>query len=1485
MAFNRDKALAAAAKYAAKGQHDRAAKEYAAVVEADPSDIRSWLLFADALRQMGDTAGASERFVFVGKHYTEAGEHQKALAVYRQVLQIDSGRLDVQSRVAALYKELGRIQDAIATYEFVAQAYFQSGQVLEGLEGFRMVAELDPGAVGKRLRLAELYSREGMVPQAVEHFRLAADKLFSDRRIDDYIRVAERLIYHKEDDLPVLRSLARIYLSQNENRRALVKLNALLRSAPADPEGLELLADTFVALGKQDKSVSVLQELAKEQRKGGRKAKVLAARVLRKAIALGPENADELKKIAADIDAEIAALPVDPKDREEDVGLDIDVVEEEAAASQTGTDLELDVEVEDVPSRPFAGVGANLAPSAAEEPEDNVGDIDKLLLEVRVYIKYKMFEHALGHLDSIFVRDASNTQALELQASILESLGRNSEAADTSVRLAQLVAGRDLKLARDHLGRALRLAPNHTKAEMVLTALEASGSQPDEAAPLVRGTKHERLAGDAEAPPPTAGQSGTSMSSPADSARIAALDGDVSSDTSTETDSKVQADLTPTPAPAPLPEEPKAPADEPVRESSGLQNLAFGMAAPVAHDDSDSAIRTPLSTKFSEKTPLPRSFGEKTPLPTFKPPVQKATVPEDMSAETAGETQPGATTSEAAPPEAAQPEVAATAEVAASEAMTSEGAPVEGAHVEATTSEPASEPVESGRKPSRRPPSDKPAQSAEEVEELEAEEVEELELDELVDETASEPTPPKKAPPQPPRSESVVTRRPEPPRSESVVSKRPPPPRTESVVSKRPPPPQPRTESVVTKRPEPPRSESVVTKRPEPPRSESVVTAKPVAPPPEAVPADSSAKPEATQPEAVAVDTATKPEATQPEAVVVDTATKPEATQPEAVLTDSPAKPEASAPEAVPADSSSAAQPEAVPADSSDRADAGEKTEAAPTEVAAKPEAVPTDSPAEPATEAASTSAEAQAPEAAKTEPTPASTESAKPEVLKAEIVRGPAQAPKSDAAAKLRAMRLGGKPAKPVTRLGGPSGPKPAATPASTPATPAAETRPAPVQQPEAKPEAVSSDSQAKALEAKPEAVSSDSQAKAPEAVSSDSQAKVPEAAPADIVEAKPEAAPADTSEAKPEAVPADSQAEAVPSDIAAPTEAVPADSQAEALPSDIAAPLEAVPADSQADAAPSDIAAPTEAAPSDSQAEAKPEAAAADIAAPTSEAAPSDSQPEAVSADSKVADLLSAELEELAAVEEISAEEPAAPADYPDITDEVEELRFFISSRFEDDAQFTYLELQRRFPGHPALAEFADRFATGAKLESAAAPVMIEDTPPPVAAAPAAVSPGHTVQRLDDEDDDDDFLSSIFDEPSPVSRKKSPQQRAVATLTEQADAQTYFDLGMAYHEMGLIDDALAQFGLAAADSTWQSRAKVMIADLRILRGEPSVAVAALREAIDSANDEDERDAAQYRLAEVFTTLGDTAAAAEALRDVSPGYRDRDELLAEHEG
>jgi hypothetical protein len=45
-------------------------------------------------------------------------------------------------------------------------------------------------------------------------------------------------------------------------------------------------------------------------------------------------------------------------------------------------------------------VGANVASSVVEAGDEGVGDVEKVLLEARVYVKYKMFEHALGHLDA-----------------------------------------------------------------------------------------------------------------------------------------------------------------------------------------------------------------------------------------------------------------------------------------------------------------------------------------------------------------------------------------------------------------------------------------------------------------------------------------------------------------------------------------------------------------------------------------------------------------------------------------------------------------------------------------------------------------------------------------------------------------------------------------------------------------------------------------------------------------------------------------------------------------------------------------------------------------------------------------------------------------------------------------------------------------------------------------------------------------------------
>jgi len=65
VAFSKEQAHERAERYAAKGQHDKAAREYQQIVDNDPKDIRAWLMLADCLVRCGDAPRAIARYMQV----------------------------------------------------------------------------------------------------------------------------------------------------------------------------------------------------------------------------------------------------------------------------------------------------------------------------------------------------------------------------------------------------------------------------------------------------------------------------------------------------------------------------------------------------------------------------------------------------------------------------------------------------------------------------------------------------------------------------------------------------------------------------------------------------------------------------------------------------------------------------------------------------------------------------------------------------------------------------------------------------------------------------------------------------------------------------------------------------------------------------------------------------------------------------------------------------------------------------------------------------------------------------------------------------------------------------------------------------------------------------------------------------------------------------------------------------------------------------
>jgi pilus assembly protein FimV len=292
VAINKNKVMESAQKLVEKGQLDKAIKEYLRIVQEDPKDVRIWLKVGDLYAKRNAKQEATETYLKVAEFYGEQGFYLKAVAVYKQILKLDPRLVDVNLKLAQVYRQLGLLSDAMQQYELVAAFYHREGRTREALGTIRELVDLDPENVATRIKLAELYSKEGLTQEAIGEFSTAADYLRGHGRMDDFMKVAERLVWHQPENLAINRELAGLYLKRNDPRHALQKLQVCFKADPHDVETLALLASAFLALDQKPKTVSVWKEMARIYQERGQQAQ--AGEVFRRVLSVAPDDPDAL---------------------------------------------------------------------------------------------------------------------------------------------------------------------------------------------------------------------------------------------------------------------------------------------------------------------------------------------------------------------------------------------------------------------------------------------------------------------------------------------------------------------------------------------------------------------------------------------------------------------------------------------------------------------------------------------------------------------------------------------------------------------------------------------------------------------------------------------------------------------------------------------------------------------------------------------------------------------------------------------------------------------------------------------------------------------------------------------------------------------------------------------------------------------------------------------------------------------------------------
>ena len=263
MAINRQKIIAAAQKHIQRGSFKRAIREYRRILTVEPENVRVLLKIGDIQARDGQTSAAAATYQEVADHYVARGFFLKAVAVYKTLLRLQPDRVDVSVHLADLYFQLSLLSDALNYLRVAAKQYQQRNDTASFIQTWERIVALDPDRIGNRIKLAEQYSLLKNVEKAAEHFLIVCERLYSDKRFEDFIKVVERYLFHKPTDVEMIKRLARLRFDRGEYKIALSRIKTVFPINSNDLEAVNILFDSLQAIGEKEKGLEVLRDLVR----------------------------------------------------------------------------------------------------------------------------------------------------------------------------------------------------------------------------------------------------------------------------------------------------------------------------------------------------------------------------------------------------------------------------------------------------------------------------------------------------------------------------------------------------------------------------------------------------------------------------------------------------------------------------------------------------------------------------------------------------------------------------------------------------------------------------------------------------------------------------------------------------------------------------------------------------------------------------------------------------------------------------------------------------------------------------------------------------------------------------------------------------------------------------------------------------------------------------------------------------------------------
>ncbi|HEX9076821.1 MAG TPA: tetratricopeptide repeat protein [Anaerolineae bacterium] len=299
-------ALALSQEYLRRSKFQAASEECYRAIELAPTYLPAHVRLAEVLAREGRIEDARAKYQTLAELSSARGDLERSEGFYRQLLKIAADDVSDRSKLIDILTQQGRMDAAIEEYLELGESHARAGQLDKAAEkfgeGVRLAARsgiTNSTSINLRHRLAETWTGKGNWRNALAVYQEIRQSLPDDERALVHVVDLEFRMGQTAAAQKDLEDLLTRYRTSNEPRKAISLLEGLVQSHPNESSTRARLAQSYLAAGEKDKAISALDALGDLQLSTGQKQ--AAAATIRQIISMDPPRVEEYKQLLQQI--------------------------------------------------------------------------------------------------------------------------------------------------------------------------------------------------------------------------------------------------------------------------------------------------------------------------------------------------------------------------------------------------------------------------------------------------------------------------------------------------------------------------------------------------------------------------------------------------------------------------------------------------------------------------------------------------------------------------------------------------------------------------------------------------------------------------------------------------------------------------------------------------------------------------------------------------------------------------------------------------------------------------------------------------------------------------------------------------------------------------------------------------------------------------------------------------------------------------------